>query len=166
LIPATSAGAEGQELIIFNDRYDGSTRSINDVVRVIDTNGVDLTATVQLLKADGSALDTTITPDGIGLYDFEYDPINDWLLVLDFTNRDLYVFSGAAPSCGVPVQDADNDGDVDLTDHARLVDCLRGPGTAWSPLAFDQAACVCLDADDDGDVDLRDWAQLQAAFNP
>lgn len=164
-VPATSAGAEGHDLLVFNDHYDNSTRTFASVVKLIDTNGVDLASTVQLLKANGDPLDTTFTPSGIGIYDFYYDATNDWLLVLDFSARDLYVFSGTAPGCGTPVQDADDDGDVDLVDHARLVDCLSRPGTPWSANAFDLAACQCLDADADGDVDLRDWALLQAAFN-
>jgi len=164
-IPATSAGAEGSDLIIFNDRYNNTARSFADVVKIIDTNGVNLTATVQLLKADGSTLDTSTLPDGIGLYDFYYDAANDQLLLLDFTVRDLYVFSASAPTCNTPAQDADGDGDVDLADNEAFVDCLNGPNEFFWPFAFNQAACPCLDDDGDGDVDLKDFAAFQAAFD-
>jgi hypothetical protein len=158
-IPATAAGAEGTALLIFNDRYDGSARPFAEVVKLIDTNGIP--ASIELLQIDGSPIDSTAVADGSGLYDFWYEPAGDRILVLDFTNRDLLVFASSV-GCGTPVQDADNDGDVDLADYALLADCLAGAGAA--PAGSNIAACACLDADDDNDVDLLDFAAFQAAF--
>lgn len=56
--------------------------------------------------------------------------------------------------------DFDDDGDVDLDDHAALVDCLAGPGAPPAP-TLPPAATNCLhafDLDSDADVDLGDAA--------
>lgn len=51
--------------------------------------------------------------------------------------------------------DADGDGDADLFDFARFLDCVSGPGGAHS------GECEVFDADGDGDVDLGDFGHLQ-----
>ena len=55
--------------------------------------------------------------------------------------------------------DTDLDGDIDLTDHAVLVECMTGPGRV-------DRLCDCrfLDVDHDGDVDLGDFARFQNGF--
>jgi hypothetical protein len=64
-------------------------------------------------------------------------------------------------------QDFDQDGDVDLADHAVLTDCLNGPGTSPTPTIDDVDAAECLnhfDADADNDVDLSDFGGFQSSF--
>ena len=58
--------------------------------------------------------------------------------------------------------DADEDGDLDLTDYAAFADCLNGPNQPPAP------ACTmpldAVDVDADGDVDLDDYAAVQGLF--
>jgi hypothetical protein len=56
------------------------------------------------------------------------------------------------------LEDLDGDGDVDLADHATMVDCVSGPGVPPG------AECGDADIDLDDDVDLRDLASCQAAY--
>jgi nitrous oxidase accessory protein len=67
-------------------------------------------------------------------------------------------------TCHEPAQDTDGDGQVSLSDYARFVACVMGPGQPWSPAPVDQEACVCLDDDSDCDMDLADFAAFQRAF--
>lgn len=55
--------------------------------------------------------------------------------------------------------DCDGDDEVDLADHACIVECMAGPGEPW-PEPF----CEDFDWDIDGDVDLRDWSAFQRAY--
>ncbi|MCP4590387.1 MAG: hypothetical protein GY842_06570 [bacterium] len=60
--------------------------------------------------------------------------------------------------------DLDDDGDVDLDDHAVFVDCLAGPAITTPPgdctaLEFDRA-----DLDRDSDVDLKDFGLFQGYY--
>ena len=59
---------------------------------------------------------------------------------------------------GVP-GDVDGDGDIDLTDHRRLTQCLLGPATVTDP-----KTCGNLDFDGDSRVDLTDVAAFLARF--
>lgn len=54
--------------------------------------------------------------------------------------------------------DCNDDGTVDLLDHATLEACLTGPGALVS------ATCHCLDVDRSGTVDLADFAEAQVSF--
>lgn len=66
---------------------------------------------------------------------------------------------------GIP-GDADDDGDVDLSDYAVLADCLNGPDGSPTPTP-PTTAQDCLDtfdADADLDVDLGDAGQFQLEF--
>ncbi len=62
--------------------------------------------------------------------------------------------------------DTEPDGDVDLTDHVLLADCLSGPGAPPTPTP-PTTAQDCLDAFDtdfDGDVDLDDIDLIFSLF--
>ncbi len=65
-------------------------------------------------------------------------------------------------TCHCPPQDADGDGDVDLTDFGEFQSCFNGPNRPYADL---WTVCFCLDADRDGDVDLNDFSEFQACFN-
>ncbi|MCP4246732.1 MAG: hypothetical protein GY778_06755 [bacterium] len=165
LISATSAGTD-EDLIIFNDRpatFSQGDRPFADTVKLITTGGALPNPFVELLRDDGSPLTTIITPDGVGLYDFHYDAAGDLLLILDYSNRNLLVFSGTQP-CNSPAQDSDGDGDIDLTDYAAFAECFNGPGQPWPGPPVNQAYCSCVDRGSDGDVDLVDLWLFQQAF--
>ncbi len=64
--------------------------------------------------------------------------------------------------------DFDNDGDIDLTDYAKLADCLSGPETAPTPTppTTSQQCLTTFDIDTDQDIDLTDTAEFTRAFQP
>jgi hypothetical protein len=66
----------------------------------------------------------------------------------------------------VNLGDHEPDGDVDLADHAALVDCLSGPGTAPipTPPTTVQDCLDAFDGDYDGDVDLKDKSGIDVNF--
>ena len=53
---------------------------------------------------------------------------------------------------------ADEDGDIDLNDHASFLACMTGAGGQVG------LGCGCADYSGDGGADLADWAQFQLAF--
>ncbi|MBN1489443.1 MAG: family 10 glycosylhydrolase [Phycisphaerae bacterium] len=61
----------------------------------------------------------------------------------------------------VTIGDADNDGDVDLTDFSAFRQCFNGPNRAYAS----DGNCAAADADDDNDVDLTDFIAFQYCFN-
>jgi hypothetical protein len=71
---------------------------------------------------------------------------------------------GLVPSCNVPAQDADGDGDVDLADFGIFQGCFNGPNRPWATVGESQK-CACLDQDADRDVDLADFGTFQGCFN-
>ena len=63
--------------------------------------------------------------------------------------------------------DFDVDGDVDLDDFAKFLDCFAGPNALPDPVSPD-CLDTCLNAfdfDDDTDVDMKDFALFQAVFS-
>ena|GEM_PF-5285573 len=63
--------------------------------------------------------------------------------------------------------DFDDDGDVDLGDHADFHDCFTGPcgePPCTPPLYEGNPGCVVADFEVDGDVDLEDYAAMQRAM--
>ena len=60
---------------------------------------------------------------------------------------------------GVPPDDCNSDGWVDLIDYDDFDGCLSGPNGGL-PLP----ECNCFDLDSDGDIDLSDVARFQAEF--
>jgi len=167
LISKTSAGSGLRNVLIFNDRYSGATTfAFADVIKMVDTNGVVPNPPVQLLRDDGSPLSTSAdVPIGAALYDFHYDAVSDVLLILDYWNRSLLVFSGTQP-CHSPAQDFDGSGAVDLVDYAVFEMCLAGPNQPYPGPPADPAACRCADRGKDNDVDLMDAYFFQLAFTP
>lgn len=59
----------------------------------------------------------------------------------------------------VPPTDCNDDGTVNLIDHASLTDCLTGPANGVA------SQCGCHDASRNGTVDLRDVATAQTSFS-
>jgi len=102
------------------------------------------TATIHLSSADAAT--SFDAPDG-RLFDMvDVDPANSSVTM---------TFSGAASPA-----DVDCDGDVDLLDVVRYVDCLIGPNENIS-----DESCNVFDTDGDSDVDLADAAALQRFFS-
>lgn len=70
-----------------------------------------------------------------------------------------------APACAVG--DYDCDGDIDVSDHAALVDCFSGPYT-WpdpTPPATGGYCLQAFDSDEDDDVDLIDFQSFQGMYS-
>jgi len=164
LIRKTSAGSGLRDVLIFNDRYSGATTfAFADVIKMVDTNGLVPNPPVQLLRDDGSALSTSVdVPPGAALYDFHYDAASDVLLIVDYWNRNLLVFSGTRP-CNSPAQNFDGDTDVDLADYAVFESCLAGPNQPYGVVP-PRDVCLCADRGKDHDVDLMDAYFFQLAF--
>jgi len=157
LIPSSSTLANGEDLMVFNDRwstFSNADRTFADAIKVITTTGALPTGGFEFLDGDGGPLSTTfdIAP-GFGAYDFYYDADRDELLLLDFTHRSLLVFAGSPP-CHAPMP-----GDLDAFEA-----CMAGPAFDWYGPPADQVFCACADAGNDNDVDLIDFAILQAAL--
>jgi len=55
--------------------------------------------------------------------------------------------------------DCNDDGIIDLLDHASFTRCLAGPGGGVPN------GCECLDVDASGAIDLRDFSAAQCAHN-
>jgi len=61
--------------------------------------------------------------------------------------------------------DFDEDGDVDLADHAVFTECMGGPGAVAAPAGCSAGDFTNADLDGDGDVDLHDAAIIQRLFD-
>ncbi len=60
-----------------------------------------------------------------------------------------------------PLFDYDFDGDIDLADFSRFIDCHTGPAGSGTP---ELSECDVFDADHDNDVDSADLAAFQIAY--
>jgi len=69
----------------------------------------------------------------------------------------VYVFS-------LESADLDLDGDVDLDDSSRFIECLAGPNVVVPPLACSSVRFRGADFNHDGDVDLADFPTIQSAI--
>ena len=161
-------GAGASDLVIFNDRADTSLvpppLSFAYAVKLITAEGALPSPAVQLLRQDGAALDPlTDVPDGSGIYDFHYAAAQDLLLILDFSNRALLVFSGSAPQPGACCLAAGPCLEVTSLQCQGQNGTFFGAGTACSP-----RPCKCsdpyADADADGDVDTADFGAFQRCY--
>ena len=54
--------------------------------------------------------------------------------------------------------DCNEDGSVNLADHAAFTQCVGGPDGSVT------AGCECFDVDSSGTVDLRDFAAVQTGY--
>lgn len=106
------------DLIIYNDRPNNDPAAFLDVVKVVDTSGVQQQVNFNLL---GGLTGADIS-DGVGIYDFDFDPDSNTLALLDFSNRNVFVFSvGDLPSLG---GDYNEDGTVNAADYTVWRDNL------------------------------------------
>jgi hypothetical protein len=112
-------GTSEGDVLIFNDSaVSSSDQTFSNVVKVIDTNGVAKTPTFNLIGG-GTADDIAA---GAGIYDFDYDPTTNTLAVLDFFNRNVFIFEvgGGAGLEG----DYNGDNVVDAADYTVWRDTL------------------------------------------
>ncbi|MCP4248206.1 MAG: beta-glucosidase [bacterium] len=61
--------------------------------------------------------------------------------------------------------DFDDNGDVDLADHAHFADCMTGPLGGPLPPDCSAADFDVADLNDDGDVDLDDFGEFEKLFS-
>jgi len=99
---------------------------------------------------------------------FLYLEDSSWLSATDRTRQILeqaVKWSLGQQVPGIP-GDADDDGDVDLSDYAVLANCLNGPdlSPAPTPPTTAQDCLDTFDADADLDVDFEDAGQFQLEF--
>jgi hypothetical protein len=82
------------------------------------------------------------------------------------TDQSTFIDGSDLLICNQPPQDADGDGDVDLSDFGTFQSCFNGPNR---PYAGTDPKCTCFDTEPtlvgDGDVDLADFGTFQACFN-
>lgn len=93
----------------------------------------------------------------------------DVTVPIDEANPDLGTIHVAGTLYGQayvpqPAGDVDGDGDVDLTDYARFVECLAGPAVTTPPAGCSSYHFDNAQLDADADVDLGDFAVFQAVF--
>jgi hypothetical protein len=77
------------DAIIFNDRSLGGTQNWTNAIKIATTTGTTITPTWTFL--------TGSTPTGGTIYDFEWDQTSQTLAVVDYTNRNVSIFSTAVP---------------------------------------------------------------------
>ncbi len=95
---------------------------------------------------------TAISADGMTIVGYGLAPDGQYRAWRAFLGFALY-----PPGDG----DINNDGFINLVDHAALPGCLTGPGpTSLTP------ECATFDFEPDFDVDLADVAEIFAAFSP
>lgn len=73
------------DIVIYNDRPTTGAATFADTVKVIDPSGAALSASFALIGG-GSPV------DGVGYYDFDFDPVTQTLAIADFGNRNVHIF--------------------------------------------------------------------------
>ncbi len=113
-------GTDDGDLIIYNDSVTSTVdQEFDSVIKVIDTDGVAQTVTYNLLGGEVVG-DIDV---GNGIYDFDYDPVSNTLAILDFDNRDVYIFE-VASAATVLTGDYNGDLTVDAADYTVWRDTL------------------------------------------
>lgn len=136
-------GTEEGDLLIYNDSVVSSTeQAFVDVVKVVDTDGVAKTATFNLL----GGLTGADIGDGAGIYDFDYDAGSNTLAVVDFVNRNVFIFEVGA-GVDVLVGDYNDDGAVDAADYTIWRD-NEGASVSLPGESPDAATPGLVDAED------------------
>ena len=83
-------GSEYGDFVIYNDRATGGTGQLpGDVLKAVRTDG----SVITLNFFGGPGFDL-----GNGYYDFSYDAATDTLAILDFANRQVYIYAVPAPA--------------------------------------------------------------------
>ncbi len=115
-------GTSEGDLLIYNDSVGSSVdQAFVDVVKVVDTDGVAKTATFNLL----GGLTGADIADSAGIYDFDYDPVSNTLAMIDFVNRNVFIFA-VGPLDAALAGDYNEDGTVNLADYTVWRDNLNG----------------------------------------
>ncbi|WP_425398649.1 dockerin type I domain-containing protein [Aeoliella sp.] len=141
---------EDGDLLIYNDSAIATTdQAFIDVVKVVDTDGVAQTATFNLI----GGLTGADIGDSAGIYDFDYDPDSNTLAVLDFFNRNVFIFSVGTSTPSL-IGDYNGDGTVNIADYAVWRNTL---GATVTP--FDGA-----DGNGNGMVDAGDYTEWKTNF--
>ncbi len=108
------------DLLIYNDRPNNTPGIPFDTsVKVVDTNGVAQTAIFNLIGGQTSA-DINV---GFANYDFDYDETTGTLALMDFANRNVFIFEIDTPTTGL-VGDYNGDMVVDAADYTSWRDTL------------------------------------------
>ena len=85
---------------VYNDHASNATGQLfTNVVKAVDGSGAAVP--LSFLTTDGTGASALATSTSTAFYDFSYDASTQSLAVLDFTNRQLYIFS-ATPSAVAP----------------------------------------------------------------
>ncbi|MFM7245100.1 MAG: hypothetical protein ACKO40_13135 [Planctomycetaceae bacterium] len=83
------SNAYAGDALIFNDRSLAGTQNWTDVIKIATTSGTTIAPSWTFL--------TGTTPTGGTIYDFEWDSASQTLAVVDYTNRNVSIFSTAVP---------------------------------------------------------------------
>ncbi len=167
----TSSGAlDGPDFIILE-----TTANVDAFVSYDGVNQVYLAAwriagniTAQLLADDGTALGdqvSIVAGSASGAPRAAANSNQGGFIVTWIDNRHQPdghrdTFAQIVAIAATCVGDMDGDGDVDLFDFERFLECVTGPnGGPVSP------TCGDADTDNDDDVDFADFAILQTAFS-
>ncbi|MCA9241119.1 MAG: hypothetical protein KDA37_13005 [Planctomycetales bacterium] len=76
------------DLLVYNDRAATGSAPFSAVVKAVDTSGAALPLSFALIGGGSPA-------DGIGYYDFDFDPTTQTLALMDFANRNVHIFQVA-----------------------------------------------------------------------
>lgn len=144
------------DLLIYNDRpASGSPPAFVDAVKVIDTAGNPQAATYNLL----GGLTGADIGDSAAIYDFDYDEASNTLAILDFQNRNVFIFEVGAATAGL-TGDYNRDGIVNAADYTVWRDSL-GENVANDGDGADGNGNGVIDQDD-----YDQWANNYGATGP
>jgi len=131
-------------------------------VRLVQGSQTIPASNVVVVSASLITADIDLTGAAPGALDGAWD-------VVVSTDGDGTLPAGFAVSmCFSPPQDADGDGDVDLSDFGVFQGCFNGPNRPYKPAPVDQRKGACMDVGDNpivNDIDLSDFNKFQGCFN-